>query len=133
MYVTEVSEQGSLASHPEEDAGGLDEDIFTRLSHAMPTAKVQELYALCLSDAKQRIQRMEEAFEAGNDADFRSAAHAIKGGCGMIGAVGLKSLAGELEEVGLSKGNPGTKVTLEQLMVTCEKFERMLSRRWVCE
>jgi len=51
----------------------------------------------------------------------------------MIGAVGLQSLAGALEEVGLSQQNEGTKVTLEQLMVTCEKFERMLGRRWVCE
>jgi CheY-like chemotaxis protein len=133
VYVTEVQGHDSLTLHASEDADGLDEEIFARLSGAMPAGKLQELYALCLNDASMRIQRMREAAEAGDDIGFRSAAHAIKGGCGMIGAVELKALAESFEENGLTPGLPVTMVTLAQLQVTCEKFERMLSRRWVCE
>jgi CheY-like chemotaxis protein len=133
VYVTEVQGHDTLTLQASEDADGLDEAIFARLRGAMPAGKLQELYGLCLSDASMRIQRMREAAEAGDDAGFRGAAHAIKGGCGMIGAVELTALAEGLEESGLTPGIQVTMVTLAQLQVTCEKFERMLGRRWVCE
>jgi HPt (histidine-containing phosphotransfer) domain-containing protein len=66
------------------------------------------LLAFALDDANTRISRMDRAARAGDDAVFRTEAHALKGGCGMIGALQLQQLAAQAEDEGI------TKVTLTE-------------------
>jgi CheY-like chemotaxis protein/HPt (histidine-containing phosphotransfer) domain-containing protein len=82
-----------------EDA--LDEAVYASLLRSMPAARVEELYGLCLADARGRIERMRAAVAAGDGDGYRKGAHAIKGGCGMVGAKELQRLAGRMEQEGL--------------------------------
>jgi len=64
----------------------LNEIIYQKLAGSMPTGQLQELYLLCVNDARKRINVM-RGLVAAHDADrFVREAHTIKGSCGMLGA-----------------------------------------------
>jgi CheY-like chemotaxis protein len=109
----------------------LDEAVLERLRSTMPEARLRELYALCLSDTRARIERMREAAEERQDEVFRRGAHEIKGACGMIGAAELRSLATAMEAAGLEHGTPEVMAGLDRFHAACERLEGMLGRRWV--
>jgi CheY-like chemotaxis protein len=115
-------EEGS--SYPKK--GVLDEDVYGKLSDSMRQSQLEQLYALCLKDAEARIGRMRRAASAGDDAGYRKEAHAIKGGCGMVGAVELQRLATSMEERGLCDDDVAT---LDEFMVACERLRRILVAR----
>src|ERR1700731_3586073 len=56
----------------------LDEAVYARLIATMPGDKLRELYALCLSDTRVRIERMRKAAAEWHDEVFRRSAHEIK-------------------------------------------------------
>jgi len=115
------------------DEGILDEIVYARLRASMATVKVAELYALCLGDTRARIERMRTALRANDDGAFRRGAHAIRGGCGMIGATELKALAATLEEDGIGSEPVAwrrTEVALDGIFAACKRLEGMLERRW---
>jgi HPt (histidine-containing phosphotransfer) domain-containing protein len=85
---------------------------------------LEELYELCLSDAQARIAGMRRSASEGDDAAYRREAHAIKGGCGMVGAAELQSLATSMEERGLSDANH--VASLDEFMLACERLRRIL-------
>lgn len=112
----------------------LDEEIYTKLGELMPTEQLGQMYALCVGDARKRIAHMAALAEAGDNAQYRAEAHAVKGGCGMIGAKELYELAAAAERNGLGAGHSlsGTiDVTeaLTQLSLACERLERILGER----
>jgi CheY-like chemotaxis protein len=109
----------------------LDEVVFERLLTAMPLERLKELYALCLSDTRTRVERMRVAVEARHPEMFRQSAHEIKGACGMIGAMELRGLAAALEEAGLEVGTMEVTSGLDRFMSACERLEDVLGRRWV--
>ena len=82
------------ASPPEDSAlrdsgsAALDEEVFAKMCELMPGPQLGQMYALCVEDARRRIAHMEKLVAAGEDAQYRSEAHAVKGGCGMIGGFG---------------------------------------------
>jgi CheY-like chemotaxis protein len=86
----------------------LDRETLGRLRSSMPAPRLMALLAFALDDANTRISRMDRAARAGDDAVFRTEAHALKGGCGMIGALQLQQLAAQAEDEGI------TKVTLTE-------------------
>jgi CheY-like chemotaxis protein/HPt (histidine-containing phosphotransfer) domain-containing protein len=113
----------------------LDEAVYASLLRSMPGARLEELYGLCLADARGRIERMRAAAATADDAAFRQGAHAIKGGCGMVGATELKTLAERMEQEGLG-GNDGAAdgtlavtAILDQFAAACTRLEGMLVTR----
>jgi HPt (histidine-containing phosphotransfer) domain-containing protein len=81
---------------------------------------------MCLDDVARRIATMREAASAGNETSYKREAHAIKGGCGMIGATELQRLATAMENKGLTANHVAT---LDEFVVAQERLKRMLNAR----
>ena len=118
----------------ESGSAALDEEIFAKMCELMPVAQLGQMYALCIEDARTRIAHMETLAALDDDTQYRSEAHAVKGGCGMIGASELYLLAAAAERDGLAAGDasPGTSTvtaTLAQLSSACDRLERILLER----
>lgn len=64
----------------------------------MPAAAVREVYAAVVADLTKRMHTLEAAIAKGDDAEVRRIGHAIKGGCGMAGALQAARLGALLEE-----------------------------------
>ena len=104
----------------------LDEGVYAKLAASMRGSQLEELYALCRKDAEVRVERMRLAASGGDDATYRKEAHALKGGCGMVGAVELQRLATSMEERGLRDDDVAT---LEEFVVASERLRRILVAR----
>jgi CheY-like chemotaxis protein len=104
----------------------LDEAVYAKLAGSMKESRLEELYALCRKDAEVRVERMRRAASGGDDATYRKEAHALKGGCGMVGAVELQRLATSMEERGLRDDDVAT---LEEFVVASERLRRILIAR----
>lgn len=129
---------GALASRPTgpaktevEDSAppvaSLDEDIYGKLASSMSREQLHQLYSLCLSDIEGRIARMQTAASGGDDASYRREAHAIKGGCGMVGALEIHALAGAMETKGLDAANH--VASLDEMLLLCERLRVILVAR----
>ena len=105
----------------------LDEAVYLRLASSMPASQLQQLYALCVDDASARLSRMRLATLNRDDLTYRKEAHAIKGGCSMVGAVELHSLASAAEEGGLLAANH--VASLDEMLLACERLRRILVAR----
>ena len=86
---------------PSPRAEPLSQATYNVLTQSMQPAQVEGLYAMLLDDADRRILLMRQALAAGDRDTWCRAAHAIKGGCGMVGALELASIAAAMEEDGL--------------------------------
>jgi CheY-like chemotaxis protein/HPt (histidine-containing phosphotransfer) domain-containing protein len=108
-------------------SGGLDEAVYVRLVASMPATQLQQLYQLLLDDATARLGRMRVAAEAGDDSTYRKEAHAIKGGCSMVGAAELHRLAAAAEVGGTPDANH--VASLDEMRAACERLRRILRSR----
>jgi CheY-like chemotaxis protein len=115
------------ATSPSTTSPNLDEAVYLRLEGSMPAAQLQQLYALCIDDASARLGRMRLAAADRDDTTYRSEAHAIKGGCSMVGAVELHRLASAAEEGGLPAANH--VASLDEMVSACERLHRILIAR----
>ncbi len=97
--------------------------IFRGFAAAMGKESLEELYGTCLRDAAMRWREMRRAKAEGDEEAFRRAAHVIKGGLGMLGAVELQGICGRMEREGLSNAN---LVTFAEFPVAIGKLRRML-------
>jgi len=121
------SEEALLSGVP-----ALDETIYRRLAASMPTPQLHQLYALCVSDARERITKMRQLVTARDGAQFVRQAHAIKGSCAMLGATELHRMAAELEANGReSAASEGVQAvnSLDELTAACDRLERILGSR----
>jgi HPt (histidine-containing phosphotransfer) domain-containing protein len=105
------------------DAAVLDEAVYRKLAGSMRPAQLEQLYALCLTDAETRVAGMRRAAASDDDAAYKRQAHAIKGSCGMVGAIELQTLATSMEERGLSDDHVAS---LNEFMLACERLRGML-------
>ncbi|WP_348268243.1 response regulator [Edaphobacter paludis] len=108
-----------------EDLTILNENIYERLAASMRRERLQQLYALCLDDIKERIGRMRQTASDIDDATFRREAHAIHGGAGMVGAIELQTLASIMEE----NGNANHVASLDEFINAWERLRRILMAR----
>lgn len=125
---------GGAAHSKEEGAGApeetgaaprvLNDDIYDRMAAVMGAEELPPLYVMFMEDAALRGDRMAAAVAVNDEVTFRREAHAIKGGCGMLGATELFSLARRMETGGLS-----CSPLLEDLRPALERLRRMLDRR----
>lgn len=99
----------------------LSEATYASLADSMPRAQLLELYTMCLDDADRRIGLMRTMIAEGDRDGFERAAHAIKGGCGMVGALELAALAEGMEQQG---GAPGA---LDEFLLASARLRRILA------
>ena len=105
----------------------LNQSIFAGLAKSMPAAQLRELYLLCLADAERRLATMRLAAAAGDAESFERAAHAVKGGCGMVGASELAGLAAQME----TGGPPpvGDQAPFEEFLASLARLRRILDAK----
>lgn len=104
----------------------LSEVIYDKLMGQMPAARVMAFYEFALGDAETRVAKLRGLVEEGDNTAFKAEAHALKGGCAMVGAVRLSQLAGVMELEGI-KGDTGRQ--LEVFMDGIERVRRILAER----
>jgi CheY-like chemotaxis protein len=104
----------------------LDESVYRKLAASMRPPQLQKLYELCLVDTETRLETMRHAASKGDDPTYKKEAHAIKGSCGMVGAIELQTLATSIEKHGLSDDHVAS---LKEFMVACERLRGMLVAR----
>ncbi len=107
----------------------LDEEIFGRMAAMLPAAQLKELYRITIDDVLRRVRLMRASLENGDHAAIRAEAHAIKGGCGMVGASELSRLAADIEAgsgQGSQKGNP----PFADFDAACSRLQVMLDARF---
>jgi len=72
-------------------------EILAQLRAMMPESAVRQIYAATLADLGRRFTSLEAALVQGDLAQVRSVGHAIKGGCGMAGALEAAHLGARIE------------------------------------
>ncbi len=102
----------------------LDEVIFGALLNSFKPAQMLELYALTLDDVRARHGRMLAYAAEGELEAVQREAHAVKGGCGMVGARELGSLAAAVEG-GTTINTPA----LVEIPAACDRLRRMLDAK----
>lgn len=116
---------GVDGSGGEED---LSEEIYAQLAAKLSSTQIADFYRFALQDAKKRSGTLKDFFERGDDAAFRAEAHALKGGCGMVGASGVVRLAAEMERTGITQD---TASHLKELVQSVERLHSILAVRRV--
>ncbi len=101
----------------------LDKAVYAKLAGSMRRSKLDALYAMCMEDAERRIAAMRRAAFDGDEVGYRKEAHAIQGGCGMVGAREMQALAAAMEARGLRGDHVAS---LEELLLSCERLRRIL-------
>jgi CheY-like chemotaxis protein len=95
----------------------------------MPEKAVHEIYAAVVADLNKRTQALEAAVAKGNTQEVRRLGHAIKGGCGMAGALQAARLGALFEEdSGQSESNQldNRMALLADLRAATRNLERIL-------
>ncbi|MGB7266676.1 MAG: Hpt domain-containing protein, partial [Terracidiphilus sp.] len=89
----------------------------------------RQIYAAVVADLSRRIEALAGAIEHRDFAEIRRIGHAIKGGCGMAGAVQAAHLGALLEA---APGSPhdnqldNSATLLRDLRTAAQGLERML-------
>jgi CheY-like chemotaxis protein len=102
----------------------VDPEILAQLREMMPEAAVRQIYAAIVVDLARRIAVLEVAISQKDVAEIRRIGHAIKGGCGMAGALQAARLGAELESPVNHLDN--SPALLENLRTAAASLERML-------
>jgi CheY-like chemotaxis protein/HPt (histidine-containing phosphotransfer) domain-containing protein len=99
-------------------------EIYRSFRASMTAEQLGKLYAMSLDDAERRIGLMRQAASEGDSTAYRRVAHAIKGGCGMVGAAELAFIAARMEEGGLEDiDNIGA---CDEFLAASERLRRIL-------
>jgi HPt (histidine-containing phosphotransfer) domain-containing protein len=104
-------------------------EVLAQLRKVMPESAVRQIYAAVVADLAGRIEALGAAIAKGDAAEIRRIGHAIKGGCGMAGAIQAARLGALLERVTLeSEDNQmdNSAALLRDLRAAVRGLERML-------
>jgi HPt (histidine-containing phosphotransfer) domain-containing protein len=88
------------APEPEADAPVINAETLAQLRGMMPEAAVREIYTAVMDDLDKRLAALQSALSARDTQEIRRLGHAIKGGCGMAGALQASRLGARLEARG---------------------------------
>jgi len=94
-------------SNTADDPGAVVVDVSTlaKLREIMPESAVRQIYDCVVADLVRRLGALDVAIANGDAVSVRSIGHAIKGGCGMAGALQAARL-GALLEAGILEPAP---------------------------
>ncbi len=104
-------------------------EILAQLRKLMPEAAVRQIYAAVVTDLSRRIEALAAAIAKRDIAEVRRIGHAIKGGCGMAGALQAAHLGALLETTPLEPQDnqlDNSAVLLRDLRAAASALERML-------
>jgi len=76
----------------------INKETLAQFRGIMPETAVREIYAAVIADLNKRTQMLEAAVAKGNSDEVRRIGHAIKGGCGMAGALQAARIGALFEE-----------------------------------
>jgi HPt (histidine-containing phosphotransfer) domain-containing protein len=105
------------------DPGVIDPGVLGKLKAMMPASAVREIYAATAADLAGRLLTLQTAMDTANSADVARIAHAIKGGCAMVGLTSARDAAARLEISNLPVTWPEE---LSQLHIALRGLEGML-------
>jgi HPt (histidine-containing phosphotransfer) domain-containing protein len=75
----------------------IDQAVLGKLKAMMPAKAVEEIYSAVASDLATRLATLKAAMDAADVTEVKRIAHAIKGGCVMVGLSGAGQVASRLE------------------------------------
>lgn len=105
-------------------------EVLSQLRKVMPESAVRQIYFAVVTDLGSRIEALGSAIAKGDAAEVRRIGHAIKGGCGMAGALQAARLGALLEATPLTaKDNQldNSAILLSDLRAAALGLERMLN------
>lgn len=85
------------APAPEPDEPVVNPQTLAQFRQMMPESMVREIYTAVTTDLEKRTAALESALARGDSAEIHRIGHAIKGGCGMAGALQAARLGARLE------------------------------------
>ena len=103
------TEPGALAqvqAGQESGANIVDPIVLGKLQAMMPASAVREIYAAVASDLTTRLATLQTAMNANDSGEVARIAHAIKGGCAMVGLSSAREAASRLETSNLPETWP---------------------------
>jgi len=112
----------------EETVPVVNPEILAQFRQLMTEATVREIYAAVVTDLHKRQDALEKAITEGNSEEVKRIGHAIKGGCGMAGAMQASRLGAILESKSDQLDNCAD--ALKQLYAATNKLERMLEKEF---
>ena len=104
-------------------------EVLAQFRKLMPETAVRQIYKAVVADLSGRIEALSAAIDKGDAAEIRRIGHAIKGGCGMAGALQAAHLGALLEA---APGSPqdnqldNSEALLRDLRTAARGLERML-------
>ncbi len=105
------------------------EEVLSQFRKLMPEAAVRQIYNAVVADLSVRIEALASAIDHRDFTEIRRIGHAIKGGCGMAGAVQAAHLGALLEAaLGSPQDNQldNSATLLRDLRTAAQGLERML-------
>jgi CheY-like chemotaxis protein/HPt (histidine-containing phosphotransfer) domain-containing protein len=108
----------------------LSSEVLAQFRKLMPEPAVRQIYSAVVEDLDKRIEALDAAIAQGDTAEVRRIGHAIKGGCGMAGAVQVAHLGAMLEAWTQGpKDNQldNSAALLHDLRLAARGLERMLN------
>jgi CheY-like chemotaxis protein len=119
-----IAEEADATQSDAGDLGDLiDPVVLGKLKAMMPASAVREIYVAVASDLAMRLITLQAAMDAANAAEVARIAHAIKGGCAMVGLTSARDAAARLETSNLPVTWPEE---LSQLRIAMNGLEGML-------
>jgi CheY-like chemotaxis protein len=112
----------------QEAAPVVNPETLAQFRQLMTDATVREIYATVVSDLHKRQEALEKAIGDGNSDEIRRIGHAIKGGCGMAGAMQAARLGALFESKSDQLDN--CAAALQELCTATQRVERMLEKEF---
>jgi CheY-like chemotaxis protein len=113
------TEPGTIAHVQAEQQSSLDivdPIVLGKLKAMMPASAVREIYATVASDLTTRLTTLHASMDAADSTEVARIAHAIKGGCAMVGLIGAREAASRLETSNLPETWPAELVHLHSAL-----------------
>jgi CheY-like chemotaxis protein len=104
-------------------------EILAKFRKMMPEPAVRQIYSALAADLGRRMAALEAAISKGDFAEVRRIGHAIKGGCGMAGAMQAARLGALLEALPAGKQDnqlDNSAALLRDLRAAAQGLQRML-------
>jgi DNA-binding response OmpR family regulator len=121
----------AMASKPMDGADPVvSPETLAQLRSLMPEEGIREVYAAVAADLEKRMTELEAAIAGRDVAEVRRIGHAIKGGCGMAGALQAARLGAMLEALpdeAIGNQLDNSAKLLDNLRSAARNLERILT------
>jgi HPt (histidine-containing phosphotransfer) domain-containing protein len=104
-------------------------EVLAQFRMLMPETAVRQVYQAVVTDLGRRVEALAAAIARGDGAEVRRIGHAIKGGCGMAGALQAARLGALLESWDNQSGDnqlDNSAALLSDLRAAARRLQNML-------